>query len=116
MDPCAAEAWAGVKAIRWGLELGLSAVQVEGDAKNVVEAINSAGKNWSKIGHIVEDMQQLLRNFTQWKVDVVSRDANNAAHTLAKLAVSQGVNRLWMGVIPECIRQIVLAEQSASIG
>jgi ribonuclease HI len=112
LDPCAAEAWAGTKAIRWGLELGLTNIQVEGDAKNVVEAINSAGKNWSKIGHIVEDMQYLLRNFTQWKVDVVSRDANNAAHTLAKLAVSHGENRTWLGVIPECICEIVLAEQS----
>jgi ribonuclease HI len=72
LDPCAAEAWAGAKAIRWGLELGLTDIQVEGDAKNVVEAINLAGKNWSKIGHIVEDMQHLLQNFTQRKVDVVS--------------------------------------------
>jgi ribonuclease HI len=54
------------------LELGLTDIQVEGDAKNVVEAINLAGKNWSKIGHIVEDMQHLLQNFTQRKVDVVS--------------------------------------------
>jgi ribonuclease HI len=99
-----------------GLELGLTDIQVEGDAKNVVEAINSAGKNWSKIGHIVEDMQHLLRNFTQWKVDVVSRDANNAAHTLAKLAASHGETRTWLGVIPECICEIVLAEQSTSRG
>jgi hypothetical protein len=82
--------------------------------KGINTTINSAGKNWSKIGHIVEDMQYLLRNFTQWKVDVVSRDANNAAHTLVKLAASHGENRTWLGVRPECICEIVLAEQSTS--
>lgn len=112
LDPCAAEAWAGVQAARWGLQLGLNVIQLEGDARNVVEAFNSRAPNWSKIGHIVEDMHQLLNNLPQWKVDVVSREANKAAHTLAKLAVSHGVDRLWMGVTPDCIREVVLSEQS----
>ena len=116
LDPCAVETWAGVKATRWGLEHGLPAIQLEGDAKNVVKAINLRDPNWSKTGHIVEDMKHLLRQFSLWKVDVVSRVANNAAHTLAKLAISQGVDRSWMGVTLECIREIVLLEQYALSG
>ena len=38
----------------------------------------------------MEDMKHLLRQFSQWKVDMVSHVTNNTAHTLAKLAVSQG--------------------------
>ena len=41
LDPIAAEAWARVQATRWGKDLGFTHLQPEGDARNVVEAVNS---------------------------------------------------------------------------
>jgi hypothetical protein len=60
-------------------------------------------------------MHQLLNNFAQWKVEAVSRVANNAAHILAKLAVTERVDRSWLGVTPSCIREVALSEQFALI-
>jgi hypothetical protein len=54
LDPCATEAWAGLQAIRLGKELHLSHIELEGDAKVVVDSINSVEKDRSTIGHVVE--------------------------------------------------------------
>jgi hypothetical protein len=60
-------------------------------------------------------MHQLLNNFAQWKVEAVSQVANNAAHILAKLAVTERVDRSWLGVTPSCIREVAIFEQFALI-
>jgi hypothetical protein len=48
LAPCAAEAWAGLQAIRLENELNLTHIELEGDAKTVVDAINSVEKDGSK--------------------------------------------------------------------
>jgi hypothetical protein len=94
-------------------EVGLEKVCLEGDAKNVVDALNFLEANWSRIGHIVADAKVLLLTFAHWEVQYVSRDTNFAAHNLAKLAARLGIERKELGEIPDCILEIILIEQSA---
>jgi ribonuclease HI len=110
-DPLVAEAWAGGRVIQFGMELGFTHIVLEGDSKLVVDAINAEGPSWSKIGHLVEDIQILLQNFQQWKVQAIRRSANTAAHTIARMAIRDHVVRTWRARYPECIHDIILEEE-----
>jgi ribonuclease HI len=54
-DPTVAEAMAVVHAIGFCKEMGIQSLSLEEDAKNVVSALISREKNWSRKGHIVAD-------------------------------------------------------------
>jgi hypothetical protein len=80
--------------------MGLNNICLEGDAKLVVNAVNSRESNWTRIGHLVGDLKMLLYTFTQWEVRHVGREANFAARGLAKLQVVHwGLNKTWLGEI-----------------
>jgi ribonuclease HI len=87
------KALAAIFTLRFSIEVGLDRVCLEGDAKNVVDALNSIDANWSKISHIVEDAKILLQKFTSWEVTFVNCEANFGAHNLAKLAAQMGMKR-----------------------
>jgi hypothetical protein len=55
-----------------GKELHLTHIELEGDTKTVVDSINSMEKDGSTIGHVVEDIKQVLEFFLQKKVSHVS--------------------------------------------
>jgi hypothetical protein len=115
MDPLSAEAWAGVQAAKFGEELRIPKLYLEGDAQGVVEAVNAEAMNWSRIGHLVDDMKTLLNMFTQWQVQGVGRATNGVAHILACKTVREGLTRMWLGAIPDCIRDLTLQEHSALV-
>ena len=112
VDPVVAEAMAAVNALRFCIDQGMLNICIEGDGKNVVEALRSETANWSKIGHVVADAKLLGDRFEAWEINYVGRQANSAAHNLAKLAARMGINRLWLGEIPDCISEIIRREQS----
>jgi hypothetical protein len=66
-------------------------VQFEGDAKVVVDAVNSGEIDRRRIGHLRAE---------SWKMRYAQRGNNSAAHGLAKYA--------WV-VLPDCIRDILLS-------
>jgi hypothetical protein len=45
-------------------------------------------------------MQQLLQRFSEFSVQYVRREANGAAHKLAKLALSLGEDKIWRDDFP----------------
>jgi hypothetical protein len=55
----------------------------------------------------------ILNSFPHWQSGHVSREANKAAHTLAKEAITQCVVRTWRDSTPINIFDIVALEQSA---
>jgi hypothetical protein len=73
---------------------------LEGDAKQIVQALRSSDGGRCSYGLIIEDMQQLLQRFQEYAVHFVRREANGEAHKLAKLALSIGENRVWMDDFP----------------
>lgn len=113
VDPLTAEATAAVYALRFCKDMGLHNICLEGDAKLVVDAVNSGEANWSRIGHLMEDLKMLLCTFTQWEVRHVRRQANFAAHSLAKMAAHSGLDWTWLKEISNCISDIIRIEQSS---
>jgi ribonuclease HI len=112
-EPSVAEALAAVQTLTLCKDLGLTKINLEGDAKNVVTALNLKEANWSKGGHIIADAQVLLQNFLFCEINYVSRVRNNAAHNLAKLAARLGFERQWREECPDCISEIIRVEQIA---
>jgi hypothetical protein len=62
------------------------------------------------LGPLVEDMKSSLQEFSQWHIDFVKKDNNSAAHSLAKLAVRNVVEKTWKDKLPIYIRDIVILE------
>lgn len=115
LEPMAAEAWARGQALQFGKEMGFTHLILEGDARAIVEAVNSEDTNWSKIGHLVMDIKTLLQGFAQWQIQAVGRAANNVAHTVARLAIREKLSRTWRDAYPECIHEIVITECSTPL-
>jgi hypothetical protein len=59
---------------------------------------------------LIDDIQMQLQQVTQWRMEFVCREGNQAAHNLAKMAVKDDVNYQWVFVTPECIVDIVKME------
>ena len=92
-EPGIAEALAAVQTLMLCRDLGLSKIQLEGDATNVVKALNSIEVDWSKSGHIIEDARFMEQQFLFCEIIYVGREGNNVAHNFAKQAARLGLER-----------------------
>jgi ribonuclease HI len=109
-EPVTAEAMGALCAIELCKDLGLQDVILEGDAIQVVQAINKQGMQNCCYGQILEDIHAVLRSFRWKEIKHVKREANSAAHTLAKLAASNYMNKVWMEEVPNSILSTVTLE------
>jgi hypothetical protein len=110
--PTTAETLAAWKAVVLGVQLGATYLELEGDALEVVHALNSSELCWGRNGPVLNDTKLLLQNFNDWKVLHVHRGANGAAHSLARLALFSGVDHIWYDNFPMLVHEIVSAEQA----
>jgi ribonuclease HI len=94
-DPVHAESMGAVMAAEFCRDLGLQDVVLEGDSLLVVKALKCERPNWSPYGQTIEDARGLLFTRRNWMVQHVKREANLAAHSLAKFALS--TLRRWFG-------------------
>lgn len=69
-------------------ERGIPHLIVEGDAKQVPDAIQARGKIANMFGQLVDDVLLVLNSFPKWQIQHVNRDANKATHGLAKVAIT----------------------------
>jgi hypothetical protein len=83
LDPTSAEAMVASLAAKLCGDLRLLQIQLEGDAKVVVGAINSIGSDDSCKGHLTEDIRTRLMGFSRWEMGYVCRDENKVTHVLA---------------------------------
>jgi hypothetical protein len=111
-DSTVAEALAFWTAANLRHQLGLVEAILEGDSLEIVNAAAKEGEVWSNYGPVVEEAKGVLNGRYPWEVKHVRRSANKAAHTIAKWAVADNVNQLWLTTTPPCIRDIVMAESS----
>ena len=113
LEPAAAEALAATMAIQLARVMGLLQIYVEGDAKVIVEAVVSQAPDWSRRGHLIEDIRSALQSFPHWTMACVKRGANQAAHMVARLATAQVMDQTWSSDFPECLSEMCEAEQTA---
>ena len=112
-EPVVAEAMGALCAAEFSRDLGFQDVDLEGDSLQVVQAIREAGINWSSYGHITGDTRWVLNSLRSWTVGHVKRAANSAAQHLAKEAVRDFIDKVWMEEVLMCIYDIVSLELTA---
>ena len=89
MEPIASEPVAATRALSFALHMGFSKIILDGDALGVINQIRPYTHSLSNIENITEEAKLILKSFTTpWLVQFVRREANAAAHTLAKEALS----------------------------
>ena len=75
LEPSTGEAFGAFHAARLITELGLQNLILEGDAKQIVEAISSHTSTWSRYGHLVDDTKRLLCSLPRWKCVFTHRNS-----------------------------------------
>jgi hypothetical protein len=98
-DPSIAEAVATWKATVFCCDQGFQSVILEGDALEIVQAFRQEGPSWSKYGQIIANSRTRLNSIQSWEPSHIRREANEAAHLLAKAALHQSLDGLWQGCV-----------------
>ena len=91
-------------------DLQVTKLHIEMDCKSIVSKLQSEQKDLSPIGPIIEEVRQLLASMESWRITWVRREANGAAHLLAKEAVSNNLCKVWLHVPPDFILRTVSDE------
>ncbi|XP_059436785.1 uncharacterized protein LOC132169849 [Corylus avellana] len=112
LDPPAAEAVASFMVAQLCTEMGIRQVQLEGDAKNLIDAITSNDADESGWGQLTKDIRFTLRSIPVWEMRYTRREGNRVAHILARLAMHETMNTVCLYNPPDCIRDILQAEIS----
>jgi ribonuclease HI len=113
--PVVGEAIGAFYAADFGRDIGVQNVILEGDSLIVVKALQTEAENLSLYGHFIDDTRLLLRQFRTAEIQHVKRQANQAAHGLAKEAVKDCIDNIWMEDSPPCISDIIDLERLALV-
>jgi hypothetical protein len=83
IEPVVAKAYAALHAIMMGRDFGAQGIVFEGDALQMVNAVNSNQISLSSFGHFIEDIQSSLKKMRKPEFIHVMREGNSVAHGLA---------------------------------
>jgi hypothetical protein len=101
------KAMATLHAMMVGKEIGAMNIIFEGDALQIVNAVNDPLQCDSSFGHFVEDVKWVLWSFNSYVFQHVGREANYAAHGIAKEAYNHVTETVWWHSIPSFIDGVV---------
>jgi hypothetical protein len=109
-DPIIAEAIAARCAMHFGRNLGFESVELEGDAREIILAIGNSEEADSIHGNLLIETRQMLESLPSWRVSHVRREGNMVAHLLAKFALTQQSQRVWLNSCPSMLVSAVSAD------
>ncbi|XP_075669944.1 uncharacterized protein LOC142639686 [Castanea sativa] len=82
----AVEVIAAKKALKFALELGLSAIVLKGDSKYTMDALLSEEVSLADIGHLIEEAKLYVDQLDEVEFVHVKRPGNKTAHNIARYA------------------------------
>ena len=91
------------------LEMNLTDVIVESDSLLVVQYVQKK-EIYGALSHIIQGMLSALSVFRSWRIQLLKRESNRAAHELAQLARASEVSQIWKGMDPPCIQFLLRQE------
>jgi ribonuclease HI len=110
VSPATAKALAALHATIFAREKEFTGVLFEGDAANIVAAVNSSNPCESSFGHFVEDVKTGLDLVGNCSFAHVKREANLATHTIAKTACKRVTGSYWWHCTPSFLDGIIRKE------
>jgi ribonuclease HI len=109
-DSLIVEVMATWRAVELGRKLSFQRIILEGDSLIIVGALNQSNPCLSGYEQMMEDIRVRLLSFPAFVVRHVCRQANTAAHSLAKHALALNSEMVWLEECPSFIFHIVIAE------
>ena len=90
--------------------MGFTSIILEGDALSVINKIKSPFPSLSDIGNLIQDVKDLMKFFSECRIQHVRREANEAAHLLGKSACFVEEELYWVEDYPEFLDSVVIRE------
>ena len=109
-DPESVEILSCKRALEVAKEINAEKVHVELDSQRVVRMLTSHQKELSSAGPWIQEIKSLLNSFSDFKVTWVRRSANVAAHRLARVGVGDELCKVWFGIPPDCVLDVISDE------
>ncbi|XP_024171849.1 uncharacterized protein LOC112177834 [Rosa chinensis] len=101
-------------ALLYGVKLAIAhhfvPLMVEIDCQDLVTAIESSSLNWTELGFLVHDLEELLKAASNAQVCYVHRSANRVAHTLAQKAKHGSFSLNSFIVSPPRVEELIILE------
>ena len=90
-DPAAAELFAAIQGLQLAHDIGIRRIILEGDSLNTMKALCGGVEEYSNswLGNEVMEARFLLGKFEVWETSIIRREANVAAHMLARQALQK---------------------------
>jgi ribonuclease HI len=105
------EAMTILEAMRVAISKGWSNIIFESDSKVVVDAVYSNNHGNSEWSSIILSIKSILQCNPNFEVKFTKRQANMAAHKLARVAYSWS-SRTYFNIVPRCFARIIINEMS----
>jgi hypothetical protein len=86
--------------VRLACDLGISRVEVETDASDVVKLWKDRNQGRSEITSILQEIEGMTSNLEFFQLAFIGREANEGAHLCAKQASATRRRCLWINYIP----------------
>jgi hypothetical protein len=77
-----------------GQEIEMFDIILEGDALQIVNAINLESQILNRFGHFIEGIRSKLYSLRSFYVLHVQREANSTAHCLARIAINHVIDTI----------------------
>ncbi|XP_017187335.2 uncharacterized protein [Malus domestica] len=108
-SPLISKAMAMRAGLLWAIDRGYQSLIIETYSLQIVEALRDPILNLSPIEQVLKDCKVLLNTITEANITHIRRNANAAAHHLAKVGLSLMQSYEWIGS-PPSIRTDILVE------
>ena len=95
-----AEVLACRHAVEFAMEAKFRELIIRGDNVNVIKTIMLPKANYSRLGHIYEDISCMALNLQTFSISCVKRNANSVAHALARYARQVDDEVVWLEESP----------------
>nr|KJB48190.1 hypothetical protein B456_008G056200 [Gossypium raimondii] len=104
-SPFTAEAYAGLQAIRLGISMGFSILEIVGDSRTVIKKCQTTYFDRSVIGALIRDIHSKKVHFQEIGFHFVPKTENTYTHILAKEALKMGEGHYLLGGVPGYVRR-----------
>ncbi|XP_068305021.1 uncharacterized protein [Pyrus communis] len=111
-SPIQVEALAMRVCLELVVERGLSKINIESDALQIISTAKESSVNVSPMGPIIKGIKFLLAMVAEASVAHVRRQANSVAHRLARFALHDGGNCTWFDESPVIINDLLMEDIS----
>ncbi|XP_030924586.1 uncharacterized protein LOC115951544 [Quercus lobata] len=95
-DSLKAEIIACRKALEFAIDAGFTDLVIEGDNKNVMQLVSASREDFSRLGHVIQDIKWLAQGLRRVSFSYVKRGANSVAHSLARFAKNVVDDMYWL--------------------